>query len=84
MLVKNYPVPVLLLEYKSVPRHPNVGPTVRTGDIEVVVACFDPNVREYLDGIIVIEGDRITPLHKRDKVGTNCVSAIKRLLVASG
>ena len=83
MLVKNHPVSVLLLEYKSIPRHPNIALPVRISYIEVVVTRFDPNVREDLDGVIVIEKDDITPFHKRDEIDTNCFSAIERLLAAA-
>jgi hypothetical protein len=82
MLVKNHPVSVLLFEDERIARHPNIRLTVGK-DIEVIVSRLDRNVREDPDGIIVIEGDGITPFHKWDKVNVNRFSSIERLLVPS-
>ena len=83
MLVKNDPIPVLLFEDECIARHPNIRLTVGK-NIEVIVPRLDRDVRENINGVIVIEGHGITPLHKWDEVDVNRLSAIERILVSSG
>jgi hypothetical protein len=82
MLVKNDPISVRLFEDECIARDPDIRLT-HGKNIEVIVPRLDSNVREDLDGVIVIEGDGITPLHKWDEVDVNCFSPIERLLIPS-